>query len=46
MLMTVELKDGDFELGTSLAATYTAHKCVIDIIYLFVYCLKAENMAK
>jgi len=44
--MTMKLKDGDFELGISLAATYIAHKCVIDTIYPFVYCLKPENTAK
>lgn len=36
MLMNVELKDEDFELGISLAATYIACKYVMDIIYLFV----------
>lgn len=46
MLMTVELSDEYFELEISLSATYIAHKCVIDIIYIFVYFLKAENTVK
>lgn len=44
--MTVELKDEVFELGINLAVTCIAHKRVTDVIYPFVYCLKAKYTAK